>query len=150
MWQWFIDNGIWILVALIIGVILFLALKRWAGRLIRKSVPEPLHEQLDGILKVVTWIIISIGGVLITLSIAAVTISTLGGDISPALGAIGGWLLQLGVRILIIIGIAYLVHRLTRILTPRLIERSIAMRGRGRRARGGPGRRRRRRRCGRP
>ncbi len=135
MWPWFIANGFWILVALVTGLLLFLALKRWAGRLIRKAVPEPLHEQLGGILKIVTWVIVGIGGVLIALSIAAVTISTLGGDISPALGAVGGWLLQHGVRILIIIGIAYLVHRLASILTPRLIERSITMRGRGRRAR---------------
>jgi len=135
MWSWFIANGIWILVALVIGLILFLALRRWAGRLIRKVVPEPLHEQLDGTLKVVTWVVVGIGGVLIALSIAAVTISTLGGDISPALGVVGGWLLQHGVRILIIIGIAYLMHRLASILTPRLIEGSITIRGRGRRAR---------------
>lgn len=135
MWQWFLDNGVWILVALVIGLILFLALKRWAGRLLRKAVPEQLHEQLDGILKVVTWVIIGIGGVLIALSIAAVTVSTLGVDVTPALETIGNWLLQHGIRILIIIGLAYLVHRLSKALTPRLIERSITMRGRGRRAR---------------
>lgn len=135
MWQWFLTNGVWILVALVIGLILFLALKRWAGWLLRKAVPKQLHEQLDGILKVVAWVIIGIGGVLIALSITAVTISTLGGDVSPALRTVGDWLLRHGVRILIIIGLAYLVHRLSKALMPRLIERSITIRGRGRRAR---------------
>jgi len=135
MWEWFTANGVWILVALVIGLILFLALKRWANRLIRKVVPEPLHEQLDGILKAITWVTIGIGGVLIALSIAAVTISTLGRDITPALGAIGSWLLGHGVRIFIIIGLAYLFHQLAKTLMPRFIERSITMRGRGRRAR---------------
>jgi len=135
MWEWFLTNGFWVLVALVIGLILFLALKRWTGWLIRKAVPEQLHEQLDGILKVVTWVIIGIGGVLIALSVAAVTVSTLGGDVTPALEAVGNWLLQHGVRILIIIGLAYLVHRLAKALMPRLIERSVTIRGRGRRAR---------------
>lgn len=135
MWEWFLANGIWILVALVIGLILFLVLKRWAGRLLRKAIPEQLHEQLDGILKAVTWVIIGIGGVLIALSIAAVTVSTLGGDVTPALEAVGSWLLQHGIRILIIIGLAYLVYRSAKVLMPRLIERSVAMRGRGRRAR---------------
>ncbi|HEY82784.1 MAG TPA: mechanosensitive ion channel family protein [Dehalococcoidia bacterium] len=135
MWAWFTANGVWILVALVSGLILFLALKRWANRLIRKTVPEPLHEQLDGIVKTATWVTIAIGGVLIGLSVAAVTLSALGGDITPALGAIGSWLAGHGVRILIIIGIAYLFHRLTKALAPRLIEQTITIRGRGRRAR---------------
>ncbi len=103
--------------------------------MIRKFVPAQLHEQLDEILKVVAWVIIGIGGVLIALSVAAVTISTLGGDITPALETVGGWLIQHGIRILIIIGLAYLIHRSSKVLTPRLIEGSITMRGRGRRAR---------------
>ena len=103
--------------------------------MIRKFVPAQLNEQLDEILKVVAWVIIGIGGVLIALSVAAVTISTLGGDITPALETVGGWLIQHGIRILIIIGLAYLIHRSSKVLTPRLIEGSITMRGRGRRAR---------------
>jgi len=34
MWQWFVANGVWILVALVIGFIVFLALRRWAERAI--------------------------------------------------------------------------------------------------------------------
>jgi len=135
MWEWFVANGIWILVALVIGLILFLALRRWAERIIRKVVPEQFHEQLEGTLKIVTRIVIGIGAVLIALGIAAVITSALGGDITPALEAVGVWLLQHGLRILIIIGIGYLLHRSAKALIPRLIERSITMRGKGRRAR---------------
>lgn len=135
MWEWFVANGIWILVSLVSGLTLFIALRHWAERLIRKAIPEPLHEQLEGSLKMVTWVIISLGGVLIALSIAAVTVSTFGIDVTPALGTVAGWLVQHGIRILIIIGLAYLFHRLAKALTPRLIERSVTIRGRGRRAR---------------
>lgn len=134
MWQWFLSNGIWILVAIIIGLMVFIALKHWAGRLLRKVVPEALHGQMDDVLRIMTWVIIGIGGVLIILSVTAVIIAALGGNVDPILAAIGGWMLEHGVRIFIVIGIAYLVHRLARVLTPRLIERSITGSRRGRRA----------------
>ncbi len=134
MWQWFLSNGIWILLAIIIGLMVFIALKRWAGRLLRKVVPESLHGQLDDVFRVLTWVIIGIGGVLIILGVTAVSIAALGGNVDPILEAISGWLLEHGVRIFIITGIAYLVHRLARVLAPRLIERSIAGSRRGRRA----------------
>ncbi len=135
MWEWFIANGVWILVALIIGLMLFLALKRWGERIIRKAVPEQFHKQLEGTLQLVNRVILGIGGLLIVLGVVAVTMSSLGTDFTPALGTLGNWLLEHGVRIFIIIGIAYLVYKLVGALTPRLIERSITARGRGRRAR---------------
>lgn len=134
MWQWFLSNGVWILVSIIIGLILFIALKRWAGQLIRKAVPEQLHGHLDETLRIITWVTIGIGSLLIILSVTAVTITALGGDVSPALEVVVSWLLLHGVRIFIVISIAYLVHHLSKILTPRIIERSITVSGRGRKA----------------
>jgi small conductance mechanosensitive channel len=119
----------------VIGLALFFALRRWTEQMIRKVVPEQFHEQLEGCRKIITWVVVSIGGVLIALGVVAVTVSILGIDITPNLMVVGGWLLGHGLRILIIIGIAYLLHRLAKVLTPRLIERSITMKGKGRRAR---------------
>ncbi|MHA1939735.1 MAG: mechanosensitive ion channel family protein, partial [Candidatus Thorarchaeota archaeon] len=134
MWIWFTDNGFWILVAVIVGLIVFLALKRWAGSLIRKVVPKQLHEQLDGILIAVTWAVIAIGGLLIALSITAVIISTLGGDITPVLASMADWLLDHGVRIVIIIGLSYLFSRAVKAVLPYFIQRSMKPRSRSRRA----------------
>ncbi len=134
MWEWFLANGVWILVTLVIGLVLFFVLRRWVERVIRKAIPEQYHEQLEGSRKAVTWIVISIGGVLIALAVAAVVVSILGVDITPALQAVGGWLLEHGVRILIIIGIGYLIYLLAKALLPRFIEGSIKARGKGRRA----------------
>lgn len=134
MWEWFLANGIWILVTLVAGLVLFFVLRRWAERVIKKAMPEQYHEQLEGSRKVVTWIVISIGGVLIALAVAAVVVSILGVDITPVLQAVGGWLLEHGVRILIIISIGYLIYRLAKVLLPSFIERSIKARGKGRRA----------------
>ncbi len=134
MWEWFLANGVWILVTLVIGLVLFFVLRRWAERVIRKAIPEQYHDQLEGGRKAITWIIIGIGGVLITLAVAAVVVSILGVDITPVLQAVGGWLLEHGVRIIIIIGIGYLIYLSAKALLPRFIEGSIKARGKGRRA----------------
>ena len=108
MWEWFTTNGVWILIAVVVGLGLFLLLRRWAKRGIEKTVPEPWREQLKGTQRVVTWVIIGIGGVIIALAVAAVTVSRLGLDISSVLKAVGSWLLEHGILILIIILLSYL------------------------------------------
>jgi len=135
MGEWFVTNGVWILIALVVGLILFFLLKRWTKRGIEKVVPEQWQEQLKGTQKVVTWIIIGIGGVIITLAVVAVTISRLGLDITSILEAVGSWLLEHGILILIIISISYLTYKVAKVVVPRLVERSVTISGKGRRAR---------------
>ncbi len=135
MWEWFITNGVWILVSVVAGLVLFFLLRRWTKQGIEKIVPEPWQEQLKGTQKVVTWVLIGIGGVIIALAVVAVTISRLGLDITSVLEAVGSWLLEHGILILIIILLSYLTHRVANIVVPRLVERSVTVSGKGRRAR---------------
>ena len=135
MWEWFITNGVWILLAVVVGFVLFYFLRHWAPRAIEKVVPKQWQEQLKGTQKVVTWVIIGIGGVLLALAVAGVIISRYGIDITPALEAVGGWLLEHGVLILIIILLSYLSYIIIRAVMPRAVERFVTVRGKGRRAR---------------
>ncbi len=135
MWEWFVTNGVWILTAVVGGLLLFYFLRRWAPRAIEKAVPKQWHEQLKGIQRVATWLIIGIGGVLLALAVAAVFISRLGVEITPALKAVGSWLLGHGILILVIILLSYLTYKATQAIIPRIIERSVTVRGKGRRAR---------------
>jgi len=135
MWEWFTTNGVWILIAVVVGLVLFFLLRRWAKRGIEKIVPEQWREQLKGTQRWVTWIIIGIIGVLIALAIAAVTVSRLGLDISSALEAVGSWLLEHGILIIIIIALSYLTYRVAKVIMPRLVERTVHITGKGRRAR---------------
>ena len=48
MWEWFTTNGVWILVAVVAGLILFFLLRRWALRAMGKVVPAQWHEQIKG------------------------------------------------------------------------------------------------------
>ncbi len=135
MWDWFVTNGIWILVAVVVGLGLFFLLRRWAKRGIEKAVPKQWHEQLKGTQRVVTWVIIGIGGVIIALAIAAVTVSRLGLDITSTLEAVGGWLLEHGILIIIIIALSYLAYKVAEIVVPRLVDRTVHITAKGRRAR---------------
>jgi small-conductance mechanosensitive channel len=135
MWEWFTANGVWIVVAVVVGFILFFALRHWAFRWVQRLFPERWQEQLEGTRKALTWVIIGIGGVILALAVAAVVISRYGVDVTPALDAVGAWLLEHGVPILIIIGIAYLFYMIVRALASPILERLVKARGKGRRAR---------------
>jgi len=136
MREWFITNGVWILIAVVVGLFLFYLLRRWAPHLVEKAVPRQWQEQLKGSQRVVTWVIIGIGGVILALAVTAVIVSTYGVNIKPALEVVGGWLLEHAVPILIIILLSFLAHKVVRVITPRLVEKSITIRGKGRRAKG--------------
>jgi len=54
MREWFITNGVWILIAVVVGLFLFYLLRRWAPHLVEKAVPKQWQEQLKGSQRVVT------------------------------------------------------------------------------------------------
>ena len=134
MWEWFITNGVWILIAVVVGLVLFYLLRHWAPHLVAKVVPKPWQEQLKGSQRAVTRVIIGIGGVLLALAVTAVIVSRYGVNITPALKVVGGWLLEHGVPILLIILLSLLAYKVAKVVTPKVVERSITIRGRGRRA----------------
>jgi small-conductance mechanosensitive channel len=135
MWDWFLANGVWILVAAVAGLILFFIFRHWVYRLIQKLFPGQWQEQLQGARKALTWTIIGIGAVILALAVAGVIVSRYGVDITPVLDKIGAWLLSHGIRILVIIGLAYLFYMIIRALSPPILERLVKARGQGRRAR---------------
>ncbi len=135
MWEWFTDHGMWIAIAVAGALILFFLLKHWAPRIVAKLVPQQWREQLKGTQRVVTWVIIGIGGVILALAIAAVVVSRFDVDITPALEAVGDWMLEHGIIIAVIIALSYLAYKIAKVLTPRIIDRYVATRGKGRRAR---------------
>ena len=133
MREWFITYGVWILIAVVVGCILFFLLRRWAPHIVEKVVPKQWQEQLKSSQRVVTWVIIGIGGVILALAVTAVIVSRYGVDVTPALKTVGGWLLEHGVPILIIIVLSFLTHRVVKVALPRLIEKAITIRGKRRR-----------------
>jgi len=68
MWQWFITNGVWILIAVVAGLVLFSLLRRWVTRAMEKAVPKQWYEPLKATRRIVTWVIIGFGGVILALA----------------------------------------------------------------------------------
>lgn len=132
MWEWFITNGVWILIAFVGGGALFYLLKRWAPRAMQKVVPKQWQEQLKGTQKLLTWIILGIGGVILALAVAGVIVSSYGVDITPALKVVGGWFLEHGIRILVIILLCYLGYQVAKVVIRRFVSRYVEARGKGR------------------
>src|SRR4030042_958900 len=132
MWEWLVNNGTWILIAVVVGFILFYLLKRWVPRAIAKIVPREWPEQLQGTQKLVTRIIIGIGGLLLALGVAGVIASRFGVDVSPALQAVGKWFMEHGIPILVIILLSYIGYKVAKVVISRLITRYVVARGKGR------------------
>jgi small-conductance mechanosensitive channel len=134
MWERFIAQELWLVVSLVVGVVLFLVLRHWAPAIARKILPKTWQEQMPNSQRVATWIINGLGGVILALAVAAVVIPRYGVNITPALKTVGGWCLEHGVPILIIIGISYLAFRVFKAVTPAIVRRSIKVKGKGKRA----------------
>lgn len=134
MWDQLVDRGIWVLIAAVAGIFLFYLLHRWAPKIAAKIIPNQWQKQMKDSQKLVSRSITAIGSLIIALGMAAFIIPRYGVSITPALNAVGGWLIERGITILIIILIAYLAHKIASVLTPMLVRRSITVKGRGRRA----------------
>lgn len=134
MWEWFSGNSIWILIASV--VCLFLVL-RWRG-----GIQEAIRRATGGkfaktVLGDMNLSIVIIGGILLLLvfgSLASVALSRAGVTADIVIEKVGGWLLEHGVLILIVIVAAYVVYRFVKVLVPEIIERSVRTRGKGRHA----------------
>ena len=135
MWEWFITYGVWIIVALIAIVFLF-PLRHRAERGIAKAMPKQWLKSVADTQKIAAWVIRVVGGVILAIVVAALISSHYGVQATPVLKVVGGWLLEHGTRILVIILLSYLAHRIAKIVVPRLVESWVKVRGKGRRARG--------------
>jgi small-conductance mechanosensitive channel len=134
MWERFIAQELWLVVSIVVGVVLFIVLRHWAPAIARKIVPKTWQEQMPNSQRIATWIINGLGGVILALAVAAVVIPRYGVNITPALKTVGGWLVEHGVPIAIIILVSYIVNRIAKALMPALVRRSIKIKGKGKRA----------------
>ncbi|MCD6299648.1 MAG: mechanosensitive ion channel [Dehalococcoidales bacterium] len=135
MWQWFTANGIWILVASGIGVIVLLFIRQRVQGRTEKITQKERRKTLERSMRLTVWITGGILLVIIALALTAIIISREGVSSVITTETIQKWFLEHGVLILVIILVSYLVYRLLKVVIPEIVERSIRMRGKGRRAR---------------
>jgi len=134
MWEWFLANGVWILLAVVVGFVLFFVFRHWVFRWMAKLFPEQRQGQVEGTRRALTWVIIIIGAVILALAVAAAVVSSYGVNLDPIWKAIGGWLLEHGVRILVIILIAWVIYKILGITMPIFVRRYVNAKGKKRRS----------------
>jgi small-conductance mechanosensitive channel len=139
-WNWFLDQGIWLLVTLAVAALAYWALRKWVPKGVRAIVNKmtPSGEDWGGASRTISRILIWIGTIIIIFGLVAGILPRVGVDISSLLSwlrdvgsSVGSWLGSHGVRLLIVIALAIIAHQLAKRLIPRIVARLIARKFRG-------------------
>ena len=134
MWAWFSFNGLWVLIWSIVGLIVLVVLLHRVDDkidLAEEEKPRPLHLRLRLALRILIGVCLGFIGV----AAAAVVGSSQGIAAMVTRQTIENWFLDHGPFILAILAIAYVLYRVARFLMPKMAERWVGQRGKGRRAR---------------
>jgi len=139
--DWFLDYGIWAVVTVIVAVGLFLALKHWVPRGIGWIVARitPKDADWSRAARIIDRIIFWVGGLLLLGISAVVILPLLGVDIDSFRSELsdGGhsflrWLRSSGIRIALILAVAFAANRIVNAVLPGMVRRSVF--GQGKRA----------------
>ncbi len=142
--DWFLNQGIWLLVTLVVAALAYCALRKFLPKGVRAIVNKitPSDEDWSRASRTISRILIWIGTIIIAVGVVAGILPWLGVDISPLLSwlrntgiSIGEWFGSHGIRLLIIIALAIIAHQIVKRLIPRIVTRMIT-----RKTRGGPAR----------
>jgi small conductance mechanosensitive channel len=135
--DWFLGQGIWLLVTIAIGIFAYWALRKWLPEAVKKilnkiTIPGTEKKDLQKISQVTSHILLVIGTLIIVFGIVISILPRFGVDISvvtkalkPAGSAVGIWLGIHGVRIFIVIIIGVVAHQISKRAIPWSIERAV-------------------------
>ena len=127
--DWFSEQGVWLLVTLVVAALFYLALRRITPRVVRSILARievaPTGEEQQRLSRTVSRVVIWLGTVIIVAALVFALLPRFGVDLSPAGKAIGGWLGSNGVRIAIIVALAVAVHQIAKRLIRRVVERGV-------------------------
>lgn len=133
MWEWLTVNSMWLLLAstssLIVIVVLWHRIHNRIDSFLAKSHPKLVKAE-----RIFIWVLVVLGLVVIGVSFTGVAQAREGGSAITG-EAVRSWILAHGIYILVVLFISYLLYRFIAAMLPSIIERSIKVRVRGRRAR---------------
>lgn len=132
--DWFSEQGVWFLITLFVAAVLYFALRKLAPRVVRSILARvdvaPTEKELEQLSHTVSGVVIWVGTVIIITALVFAVLPLFGVDISPAAGAVGGWLASHGAQVLIILVIAFIAHQIARRLIHKVVARSTVRRKR--------------------
>lgn len=135
MWEWFTANAVWILVVSAIVLSVFLITRQQVQQSIEKAVPKKWQETVHRSLNLTLLLIGGVFLAIIAAALGAIILSREGVHVIVTPETIKRWFLEHGILILVISVISFLVYRFVKLMIPEIVERSVRVRGKGRRAR---------------
>jgi small conductance mechanosensitive channel len=134
LWQWFIDNGIYVIIAISIGIILMFYATRLSVFIANKLFPDQKRKELQNLRKISASVLTIILWIIIIFPVISFSVSRFGVDVAPAFEPVTEWLALHGILIVVIIIGAFLVNKVITLLLPVFLQRLIKMRGKSKRA----------------
>jgi len=132
MWEWFAGNGLWVLIWSIVVLVSFVvAMHRAQGRIERA---EEQHKSTRRYLRVRNAMRVLTGvslGFVILAAIAVVN-SKQGASGTVSQATVEAWFVEHGAYILAILAVSYVLYRLVNLLMPKLAQRWVQGKGKGR------------------
>ena len=135
MWEWFTVNSVWILIASALVSILLIVFRNRILADLKKTALKKKRKEPYILVNTIIWTIEAICLGLVATALAAIIMSRQGASKMITTETIQAWILQHGIIVLIIIAVSFIVYRLLRLVIPEIVERSIKVRGKGKRAR---------------
>jgi len=133
-WDWFLAQGIWIVVTIVVAALVYVALRRWAPRWIIALIARitPAEEDWSRASRILNHVVLWAGTVAIVGAVVLVILPRLGVDIAWAINALkyAGvavlvWLRGQGVRVAVILALAFVIRQVVRGTIPRIVHRSV-------------------------
>jgi len=125
MWEWFTVNGIWILIASAIVLVLLLFIRQRVLNSIEKATPKEWHKPVEKSMRLTVWVI---GGILLAItavSAVAVIVSREGIAALITTETIQRWFIEHGTGILFILLLGALLWVAVERFLPSLIGRIV-------------------------
>ncbi len=133
-WEWFKDDGVWVVVTLVISIILLWAMRHWIPRWITRLIKwlSPEGEDWSRAARTTRRIVYWVGSLLI-LGVATIIILPLVGveidratdELKDIGNGILDWLRGSGIRVVITFAVAYVVTKLVRQIIPKAIRGAV-------------------------
>ncbi len=137
-WDWFLAHGIWIIAAIVVAALIYWALRRWVLRGITSLIARitPAGEDWSRISRILNRIVLWAGTVVIVGAMVLGILPRLGVDIGWATAALRvagvavlAWLSSQGVRVAVILALAFAVQQIARGMIPKIVRRNVFRKG---------------------
>jgi small conductance mechanosensitive channel len=128
--DWFSDEGVWFIVTLVVAVVVYIALRVLAPRATRAIVHRmdlaPTVEEVEQQSRTTSRVVVWVGTLAILVGLVLASLPRFGVDLSLAGDPIVDWLAGHGVRIALILVLAFVASRIQRRLVHKVVERGAA------------------------